>query len=80
MSYDIDKDAEWYSEHQDELLQKYDGKIIAVRNGAVLAAGIDVADLASRVDLPVGEYLIQTCLFGNQANTVHIYTPGLVST
>ena len=79
MNYDIDNDARWFSEHQDELIQKYDGKTIAVRNGRVLAVGLNIPDLASKVDLPVGEYLIQTCLPEEQANTVHIYTPGLVS-
>jgi hypothetical protein len=79
MNYDIDEDARWFSTHRDELAQKYNGKTIAVRNGVVLAVGFDIADLASKVDLPVGEYLIQTCLFGRQTNTVHIYTPGLVT-
>ena len=79
MDYDIDNDIKWYSEHQDEMVKKYEGKTIAVRNGVVMAVGCDTADLASKVDLLVGEYLIQTCLHGAQANTVHIYTPGLVA-
>ena len=78
MNYDIDNDIKWYSENQDEMVKKYEGKTIAVRDGIVLAAGINVADLASRVDLPIGEYLIQTCFPGSQANTVHIYTPDVL--
>ena len=79
MNYSIDEDIKWYAEHEAEMVLKYNGKMIAVRNGVVLATGEDIADLASRVDLPIGAYLIQTCLGGMQGNTVHIYTPGVVA-
>ena len=32
MDYNIDDDIKWYSEYQDELVKKYEGKTIAIRN------------------------------------------------
>ena len=40
MSYDIDSDINWFKDHEDELVKRYDGKTIAIRNGEVLTLQI----------------------------------------
>lgn len=79
MPYDIDADFEWFLTHQDELVEKYRGRTLAIRNGEVLGDFSSEDDLLDSVSLPIGEYMIQLCEPGDRAYTTHIYTPGVVT-
>ena len=77
-SYTIDRDVEWFERNNEDLVRRYDGKFLAVRNGEVLAVGDDAADAAVKAGLPTGECLIRLCTLNKNARTLSIYTPGLV--
>ncbi|MDR1613522.1 MAG: hypothetical protein LBT97_12190 [Planctomycetota bacterium] len=78
MAYDMDRDFEWFIAHQDELVKRYNGKTLAIREGKVLGAFDNAVAAVNGVDLDMGEYLVQLCIPGADAYTVDIYTPGLV--
>lgn len=78
MAYDMDRDFKWFIEHQDELVKKYNGKTLAIRNGVVLGAFDSPVDAVNGVEYEMGEYLIQLCIPGEEAYSITIHTPGIV--
>ncbi len=73
MAYDIYDDFHWYIEHQNELLEKYDGKCLVIRNRSILGS-YDSEDAALEAALqrhPFGEFMIQPCSAGAEAYTIH---------
>jgi hypothetical protein len=38
MNNQLEKDFKFYIEHQDEMIEKYDGKVIVIQDGIVLGA------------------------------------------
>ncbi len=75
MAYDINADFRWFKEHQDELVEQYDGKTLAIRNCVVLGAHDSLEDAVDNTPLPLGEYMVQLCIPGKEAYTVRIHTP-----
>lgn len=66
-----------YLAHQDEFVAKYDGRVIALKDGVVLG-DYDTAGsamLALQDAHPLGTYLIQKVSPGNRDTTVSIYSP-----
>lgn len=78
MPYDIDADFQWFLDNQEKLVKRHNGMMLGIRNGEVLGAAPTIEELAVKVGLPIGEYLIQLCIPGEDAYTTHIYTPGMV--
>lgn len=76
--YDMKADFEWFKTHQDELVEKYNGKYLAIQNRVVLGAYDSAAETVSKTDLPMGQYLVQRCIPGKKAYTVRIHTPGVM--
>jgi len=68
----------WYLKNQDDLLKKYDGKIIMIKGEEVITAFEEMADaLEYATDKGLlGEVMIQKCSPGNKDYTVTIHTPG----
>ena len=64
-----------YIKNQDELLKKYEGKIIALRHGAVLgeyASKLDALRAMRAMGLKNGEYFIIRCTPGDSEYTVRL--------
>ncbi len=73
MAYDIYDDFHWYVEHQNELVEKYNGKCLVIRNREVLGAyATEEAALAAALrSHPFGEFMVQPCSPGPDAYTIH---------
>ena len=71
------KEFEYYLANQDEFVTRYDGRVIALKDGVVLgdfdSAG--AAMLALQDTHPLGTYLIQRVSPGDKDTTVSIYSP-----
>jgi len=77
-AYDISADIKWFNENVHELMPKHAGKILAIRDGVVLAVGDTPAEAANRAGRPIGEFLIRRCAEGEAAHTVRIHSPRAV--
>jgi len=69
MSDLLKKEFEYYLSHQPEMVEKYDGKFIAIKNGTVLGAYEDelAAIAETRKEHELGTFLIQLVSPGNAA-------------
>lgn len=75
MNYNTEADFQWFIAHQDELMKKFNGKTLAIRDGVVLGAYASAAEAVARTRRPLREYMIQLCIPGDEAHTVQVYTP-----
>ena len=77
MSEALHKEFEYYLAKQDEFVAKYDGRVIALKDGVVLGdfESAGAAMLALQDTHPLGTYLIQKVSPGDKDTTVSIYSP-----
>ncbi len=77
----LKKEFDFYRANQDELVAKYDGKVIAIKDGEVL--GVFESDLAAVTEVqkthPLGTFLVQRVSPGEEAYTMIINSPGVVA-
>ncbi len=68
---------EYFRAHQDELVKKYNGKVLVIVNHEVAGAydSEDDAYWAAVRDYQLGTFCIQLCVPGKDAYTVHNYSP-----
>jgi hypothetical protein len=61
MSNPLQREFEFYISHQDELVQKYDGKVIAIKDGDVLGVYDDelTAVTETKKSHELGTFLVQ---------------------
>lgn len=75
----LKKEFDFYLANQDELVAKYDGKVIAIKDGVVLGA-FDT-DLAAVTEVTkshaLGTFLVQKVSAGKEAYTVTIVSPSV---
>ena len=75
----LKKESDFYRAHQDEMVAKYNGKVIAIKDGLVL--GAFESDLAAVTEVqkthPLGTFLVRRVSPGNEAYTITIYSPGV---
>ena len=80
MTSALKKEFDFYRAHQDEMVAKYDGKVIAIKDGKVL--GVFENDLEAvthvRKTHELGTFLVQRVSEGDEAYTVTITSPGVV--
>ena len=72
----LEKDFDFYLEHQDELITKYNGKYIVIKNGQVLGAyssDIEAVDETSKVH-EIGTFLVQYCAPGREGYTAQFHS------
>ena len=69
MNNPLEKEFRFYIEHQDEMVEKYDGKIIVIKDGAVLGAYDDelAAITETRKTHELGTFLVQRVSPGSAA-------------
>ena len=76
MNEALRKEFKDYLAHQGDIVAKYDGRVIALRDGMLLgdfdSAG--AAMLALKGSYPLGTYLIQRVSPGDKDTTVSIYS------
>ena len=68
---------QWYLANQEQLIQKYNGKYIVIKDNSVVDDYTDEneAYLISEKKYGLGNFIIQLCTPGDDAYTIHIYTP-----
>jgi len=74
MPTSLEKEFEYYLEHQDELVKKYDGQFIVIKNRSVIGAYGDRAKAIQETtkEHARGTFIIQKCSPGKEDYT-HIF-------
>ena len=77
----LKKEFDFYRANQAEMVSKYDGKVIAIKDGEVL--GVFESDLSAVSEVqkthPLGTFLVQRVSAGEEAYTMTINSPGVVA-
>ena len=80
MSSELTREFESYLAHQEEMVEQYDGRVIALKGGRVL--GVYDSELAAVTELQkshaLGTFLLQKVTPGDSAYTQTFYSPRAV--
>jgi hypothetical protein len=68
MEKPLEKEFRWYLSHQEELVQKYDGKFIVIKGEEVFGAYDNLGDAVDETEktLVLGTFLVQKCTSGDE--------------
>ena len=71
MSESLQKEFQFYLDHQDELVKRYEGKYIVIKNGEILSAYDNelTAITETQRSHPLGTFLVQLVSRGPDAYT-----------
>ena len=71
MSSTLEKEFQFYLDHQDEMVEKYDGKFIVLKDGVVLGAYDDEVTAVAEAEKAhqIGTFLVQRVSRGTAAYT-----------
>ena len=71
MANPLEKEFQYYLEHQDELVAKYRGKVIVIKDGAVIGTYNDelTAVEETKKKHQLGTFLVQRCEPGSASYT-----------
>lgn len=74
------KELEYFKKHQDELVNQYNGKYLAIKGEEIIGVYSDpiIAYTNSIKDHKPGSFMIQPCVPGPEAFTVTISTSELI--
>jgi hypothetical protein len=80
MSSELTREFKFYLAHQEEMVEQYDGRVIALKGGRVL--GVYDSELAAVTELQkshaLGTFLVQRVTPGDSAYTQTFYSPRAV--
>lgn len=69
----LEKEFQYYLDHQDELVEKYNGRVIVIKDQEVI--GDYDSDIEAIVETekkhPIGTFLVQLCSEGSEHYTQH---------
>ena len=73
----LKKEFDFYRANQDEMVAKYDGKVIAIKDGEVLGVFEDYLAAVTKVrkSHALGTFLVQRVSEGDEAYTMTIVSP-----
>ena len=71
MSDPLEKEFEFYLEHQEEFVQKYNGKILVIKNFKIIGEYDDIAKAVEETskEHELGTFLVQKCSPGKEDYT-----------
>ncbi len=71
----LDKEFQYFIDHQEELVAKYEGKILVIKNEEVIGTydSKEEAYFKSLENQEEGTFLIQECAAGEEVYTVSFY-------
>ncbi len=71
MSSPLEKEFKYYLEHQDDLVEKHNGKFIVIKNLEVIGVFDDVAQAVEETSKnhEMGTFLVQKCSSGKEDYT-----------
>ena len=68
----LEKEFDWFLEHHDELVEKYNGKFVTIKNFTILGAYEDTGHAISEMQKmghELGTFIVQGVSPGNEAYT-----------
>ena len=67
MNNPLEKELKFYIDHQEEMVEKYDGKVIVIKNGEVLGEFDSELDAVTETQKshPAGTFLVQRVSAGS---------------
>ena len=73
----LSKAFAFYRAHQDELVEKYQGRVVVIKDNIVLGAyGSELEAVRETSKFhPLGTFLVQRCEPGTESYTRRFYTP-----
>lgn len=73
----LEKEFQYYLDNQDDLVKKYNGKYLVIKDTSVVGVydDEDVAYFDAVEKYGLGNFILQLCTPGEEAYTIHIYTP-----
>ena len=76
----LEKEFKYYLDNQNELVEKYNGRVLVIVNEKVVGDYVDDKDayIDSIEKYELGTFLIQKCTPGDEAYTQYFYTPRVV--
>ena len=77
----LQREFDFYRDHQSEMVEKYDGKVIVLKDCIVLGEYDSYlsADMETRQHHLEGTYLLQRVSAGEEDYTCTLHTPGVFS-
>ena len=83
MNSPLEKEFEYYLSHQDEIVEKYDGKLVVISGGMVLGAYDDeltaISEAQKTHQLKLGTFLVQQVSRGTAAYTQTFHSRAVFS-
>jgi hypothetical protein len=72
----LEKEFQFYLDHQDELVAKYNGRVVVIKGEEVIGDYADEMEAVSetRKTHPLGTFLVQRCTPGEEAYTAKYNT------
>lgn len=76
MSKILEKEFDYYLQHQEELVKSYNGKFIVIKNCQVIGAYDSEIDAIEKTSLAheLGTFLVQKCESGSDSYTATFYS------
>ncbi len=67
----LDREFQYYLDHQEEIVKQYDGRVVAIKNGEVIGVYDSEAEavVEARKEHEVGTFLVQRVSPGEKAYT-----------
>ena len=73
----LEREFYWYLEHQDELVERFNGRVLAIKNGRVI--GDFDSELEAVIEVSkseeLGTFMVQKCTPGTDAYTMTFHSP-----
>ncbi len=71
MAIPLEKEFEYYLEHQDELVKKFNGKFVVIKNEEILGAYANQLEAIEKTSEKheLGTFLVQKCEPGDESYT-----------
>jgi hypothetical protein len=72
----LEKEFQYYLDHQDELVQKYNNRVLVIRNNEIVGdySTMEEAYLKSQEKYELGTFLIQKCSPGDKDYTLTFHS------
>jgi len=76
MYENLQKEFEFYLRHQDELVRKYNGKVLAIKNEQVIGVYDSEWEAVSQTQKtePLGTFIVQKCEPGDESYTMKFHS------
>lgn len=70
----------WYLEHQEELVEKYNGKYLVILENKEVIPYEDenTAYFDAEAKYGLGNFILQLCTPGDEAYTIHVCSPSFI--